>query len=322
MKRVPLTVLMLAVLGVAACRSDRSAPPALEPGTQARTDANPTVEVPSWAKVAPEQIAEAKRCSVPVAFENDLGMRFVLIPAGTFVRGWPHDQPSPSTDRAHQVTLTRPFFMQTTEVTNRQFRRMRQQHHVPDGRDGPEQPVVNVYWRDAASFAAWASARDPEREYELPTEAQWEMACRAGTTTLFAFGSTLTADDANINDSYGFIDSRPEPPRIYKGTGVDRRHTLAVGTLRHNRWGLFDMHGNAWEFCRDFFGAYPGTAVVDPAGPGDGNAHVIRGGGVGFVPWFAASPSRAGFKIDDRSDDTGFRLVSPLPEPGDGGCRR
>ncbi len=271
-------------------------------------------QVPPWARVAPEQIAEAKKYGVPVAFENDLGMRFVLIPAGTFVMGYPRVDMEPAGNLAHRVTLTRPFYMQATEVTNQQFRMMRKRHTCPPERSGRTQPVVNVYWQDSADFAAWASARDPERDYALPTEAQWEKACRAGTTTLFAFGHTVTADDANIDDSFGFVDNTPGHMRFYKGTEINREHTLPVASLSPNRWGLYDMHGNVWEFCSDFLGPYPDADAIDPTGPEQGKGRVIRGGAVGCVPALAASPSRAAYRVDDRSDNAGFRLVSPLPE--------
>ena len=149
-------------------------------------DDAPPIEVPPWAKVAPEQIAEAKKHGVPVAFESDLGMRFVLIPAGTFLMGAPegeerHTHPLgwPEDEHQHEVTLSRPFYMQITEVTNDQYRRHMEDHRslVTTGRsqlsagshylDGGDQPVTRLSWNAVAAFSSWwrASTRNESTDY-------------------------------------------------------------------------------------------------------------------------------------------------------------
>ena len=116
----------------------------------------------------------------------------------------------------------------------------------------------------------------------LPTEAEWEYACRAGTTTPFSTGLTIGTDEANYEY---FADSEG-------GKGVDRKKTIPAGSLKPNAFGLYDMHGNVWEWCRDIYGPYPTTDVVDPRGPADGRYHVMRGGYWGLPSQFCRSANR------------------------------
>ncbi len=157
-KRVAVIVLVLvplAVVAVIAWWGDRD-------DTLYMADAPP-----SWATLASVQIAEAKKHEVPVAFENDLGMRFVLIPAGTFLMGSPEEEIGRGNEREHEVTLTRPFYMQVTEVTNKQYRRFCPAHDSTKYRrktlNGDLQPVVKVTWQEAKEFARWASERSGSR---------------------------------------------------------------------------------------------------------------------------------------------------------------
>ena len=284
-------------------------------------DPEPVVEVPSWAKVAPEQVAEAKKHGVPVAFENDLGMRFVLIPAGTFLMGSPEDEEGRDDDETqHDVTITKPFYMQTTEVTNEQFRRWRSMHdsgeHGGHSLNAAQQPVVMVAWDDAHAFAAWLSERDAFRRYRLPTEAMWERACRAGSITRYVWGN----DDAvGWRHANGMDEETTkvlgEP--IFPWEGDDGHRVAApVGRYPPNPWGVHDMHGNVWEWCADEYGPYPGVLVVDPTGPsGDGEQRVQRGGSWFSAPKWARSAARDWYMPDKGHDCYGFRLVSPLPEP-------
>ena len=326
-KRVAVAVLLLALLGVASCGDD-------EPES--------AVEVPAWAKVAPEQIAEAKKYGVPVAFENDIGMRFVLIPAGTFLMGQPDGTPRASRAQPqHEVILTRPLYVQTTELTNEVYRRFRPKHspeavrrrgprtqwgrgttlRVPkhmttfggSGKygaelDEPGQPVTCVSWHEAMSFAAWLTADEGLRLYRLPTEAEWEYACRAGTTTAYAFGETLTRDQARFGSDRGFEGSAG--PRRAIGVGE-------VGNYPPNAWGLHDMHGNVSEWCADWFGEYVPSPATNPTGPHEGDLRVIRGGCASTLAGHLGSAERWMRPPDYRTGlgHLGFRLVSPLPEP-------
>lgn len=197
-KRIAVADLLLGLLGVAACGGDES---------------EPAVEVPAWAKVAPEQIAEAKKHDVPVAFENQVGMRFVLIPAGTFLMGTPSDEVRWSWETPqHEVTISRPFYMAIYEVTNGQYRAFRPDHDSGDDADweataeddlnGDRQPAVGIPDVDAMAFSRWLGAREGGRTYALPTEAEWHYACRAGSSTTFAWGDN-PADAAKSGTESG-----------------------------------------------------------------------------------------------------------------------
>jgi formylglycine-generating enzyme required for sulfatase activity len=135
----------------------------------------------------------------------------------------------------------------------------------------------------------------------LPTEAQWEYACRAGSTTPFSFGPTISTDQANYNGDYAFGDGKK---------GANRKKTLPVGSFPPNAWGLYDMHGNVYEWCRDLYGPYPSEAQVDPVGPPSGNGRVLRGGSWAALPSYCRSTDRMGPRPVDRSDNFGFRIVA------------
>jgi formylglycine-generating enzyme required for sulfatase activity len=271
----------------------------------ARADAGGD-DIPSWAVVAPEQRRAARAAGVPVAFENALGMRFVLVPAGTFRMGSPHDEAGRwDNETPHEVTLSRPYYLGTTEVTNSQFLWFRPHHASGQGRDADAQPVVRVGRRDAIDFLAWLSAKDGRRAYRLPTEAEWERACRAGTTTPWATGSSITGDQANFVVRTG-RDARPEE---------FRRTTVFAGSLPANRWGLHEMHGNVREWCADAWAAYPAGPVTDPAGAPDGLFGVMRGGS-----WHdGLAEVRCALRGIDSpaasSEDLGFRAAASLPPP-------
>jgi sulfatase modifying factor 1 len=318
--------LLLVVLAFAACGDD-PAPTA------------PAVEVPSWAKVAPEQIAEARKHGVPVAFENDLGMRFVLIPAGTFLRGTPSDEVRWSWETPqHEVTISRPFYMSIYEVTNEQYRAFKPDHDSGDDADfeeateaddlnGDRQPAVGIPDVDAMAFSRWLGMREGGRTYVLPTEAEWHYACRAGSRTTFAWGD----DPADAAKYANVFDGR-------RRDRLDERNTMAspilsaqveddgfavtapVGSYLPNAWGLFDMHGNASEWCRDWASKLTAEAVTDPQGPEAGEHRMIAGGSFADEMYFQRASSRSSLTGGPESGwfKIGFRLVSPLPEPGEG----
>ena len=287
-KRTVLAVLLLGPLGLVAC-GEGPRPPV----------ASPAAGVPQWAKVAPRQLAEARALHVPVAFENDLGMRFVLIPAGTFVMGSPlqeRDLAGEETldESPHQVTLTRPFYMQITEVTNAQYRRLRPEHRDgPKGEKGPDDHAVDsVSWHDAAAFAEALSRKEDPRTYRLPTEAEWEYACRAGTQTRFAFGDTITRDQANFD-------------RLH---ATPMRSTKRVALHPPNGWGLLDMHGRSVEEAMVL------PEFVDPdAGRRQCTMRVVRGGYWDARAYWLRSAHRSAADPDGFYGGIGFRLVSPLP---------
>ena len=197
----------------------------------------------------------------PVILHNSIGIEFTEIDPGQFAMG---DTQKPDEDcRPHQVVITRPFFISIYEVTNEQWERVLQK--APPGKDlRPDVPVAGVTWKEALEFCEELSKRNDEMKsghiYRLPTEAEWEYACRAGTNTRYSFGN-----NENVLDFYGW----------HSGNAANNRHP--VGLKDPNTWGLYDMHGNASELCSDFWTKYPKGLTRDPkCGPRGDN--VARGG--------------------------------------------
>lgn len=234
------------------------------------------------------------------------GIEFVRIPAGTFLMGTPKEKaPVAANEWPHEVTIAKPFWLARTAVTNAQYRAFVEAtgHRRPEawkdkrfGRD--DQPVITVSWDDAQAFCAWAGLR-------LPSEAEWEYACRAGTTTPFSFGANITTDQVNFDGKVPYADGQK---------GEYREQTVAVGTLPANAWGLHEMHGNVWEWCQDWLGDYR-SARID----GSANEHawhgtrVLRGG-----CWLGgAMLCRSAFRYDKSPRttqiDVGFRPASSSP---------
>jgi len=286
-------------------------------------------EEPAWAKVAPEQIAEAKKHDVPVAFENDLGMRFVLIPAGTFLMGSPEDEEGREDDeKLRQVTITRPYYMQATEVTNGQYRHVFPKHRSGMCEyltlDGDHQPAVRLTWGDADAYVEQLSERDELRSYRLPTEAEWEHASRAGSKETFWWGGGEESAGrcANVADLAWTHLTYSQPEIIFKladGYAV----SAPVGSFEPSPWGLWDMIGNVWELCADWYAEYPIGRQVDPTGPTvytPALQRVARGGAWSSpakycrcaVRW--TFPGSGGNTLG--SDVHGLRLVSPLSGRG------
>jgi formylglycine-generating enzyme required for sulfatase activity len=250
----------------------------------------------SWVRVSPAQVAEAARWNLPVAFENHFGMRFVLIPPGTFTMGSPeHEEGRHDDEQAHTVTLTKPYYLQVTEITNRQYRQFDPKH---DSRrfgglslDQDGQPVVQVSWKDAEAFVQWLNRQDREHQYRLPTEAEWERACRAGTSSRWYWGDdeAATGRYANVKDRTfevrwpDLVEESEEgalPPPVSRdqpddGEGV----TATVGRYLPNAYGLYDMSGNVLEWCQDTYGPYPSGVETDPSGYTDYSERVVYRGG-------------------------------------------
>jgi formylglycine-generating enzyme required for sulfatase activity len=306
--RIRSILTLLGTLALAACGDD-----AAPKGGGPTATASP---VPSWAKPAKEQLAEADRVKAPVAFENPIGMRFVLIPSGTFQMGSPADELGREEDETlHPVTLTRPYYLQTTEVTNRQYRRWKPDHDSgaePDGShslNGDDQPVVQVSFDDAMAFVAWLNGKEAGRAYRLPTEAEWERACRAGTSTPFWWGNWISSEQANY-----FWNETPYD----EGRKREQRNaTVAVGSLPANPWGLFEMHGNASEWCSDWYDDrdYPPGPATDPQGPPPSGSHLRRGGAFNGE---LAHLLRAAFRIGVEGEGAtrqyvGFRVAASVP---------
>jgi len=197
-------------------------------------------------------------------------MTFKLIPAGTFTMGSPEDEPGRDIDETqHQVTISNSFYMQTTEVTQAQWEAVMGSGSDPSYFPGcPDCPVEGVSWYfDVQDFITALNAMG-EGTYRLPTEAEWEYACRAGSTTAFANGDiTETGDgyDPNLDDMGWYC---------YNSAS----ETHLVAQKDPNAWGLYDMHGNVAEWCQDWKGDYPLGHLTDPTGPRAGEARVLRDG--------------------------------------------
>ncbi|MFM7293163.1 MAG: SUMF1/EgtB/PvdO family nonheme iron enzyme [Planctomycetia bacterium] len=222
---------------------------------------------------------------------NSIGIELKLLPAGTFTMG----QASGDSDETpHQVTLTKPFYIGVHEVTNAQWKRV--MGNEPSNWKDADRPVERVSWEDAVEFCRKLSELPEERKagrvYRLPTEAEWEYACRAGTDTKYSFG-----DDESKLGEYGWFD------------GNSDQETHPVGKKKPNAWGLYDMHGNIWEWCSDWYGEYPNRAVTDPQGPSGASDRVSRGGCWYYPAGYCRSADRGRYDPSIRNFCLGFRLA-------------
>ena len=248
----------------------------------------------TWWKPTPEQLTYAKRSKRILWFENAIDMRLVLIPPGKFLMGRPEqDRTHPWAATQHPVTLTQGFYIGATEVTHGQFRHFRNTNSEPfQGRqlNHPNQPVTFVSWDNCQRFCQWLTEKHGGGKlvYRLATEAEWEYACRAGTTTRYFWGTNpdLAAKYANGTDEVSLeeLDLDPKDSRIKEGYNLPSTHddgfrvSAPVGSFQPNPWGLFDMIGNVIEWCQDRMGPNSGDAVTNPLGPDQGAKRVIRGG--------------------------------------------
>jgi formylglycine-generating enzyme required for sulfatase activity len=275
---------------------------------------------------------------------NTIGMRFALIPAGSFLMGSPAKDALPGEKRPHREWIARPFYLGIHEVTRGQFRRfVEETGHTTDAeKDGhggsgideksgaraqnprytwldpgfhqtDEHPVVNVSWNDAVAFAAWLSRKEGRR-YRLPTEAEWEYACRAGSTARFWFGDNPEGLAAGGNISDGTARAKyPDWPGIAARDGYV--YTASTGRFQPNPWGLCDMHGNVWEWCSDEYddGYYALTPEDNPPTSSGARARGIRGGSWQDEPRRCRSSAALRHLRVDRSFSIGFRLVLVPP---------
>ena len=232
-------------------------------------------------------------------------LTLVRIPAGTFMMGSPTTEVGRDSDEGpqHQVTLSQDFYMGVYEVTQRQYQAVMGTNPSCFKLSGLDAPVETVSWHNAVAFCQTLSQRTG-RVVTLPTEAQWEYACRAGSTTRFYYGEdpgyTLLGNYA----WYGYWD----------GSGNSGYGTHVVGQKTPNAWGLYDMHGNVWEWCADRYGSYASANVVDPQGDAYGSYRVFRGGSWYYDARYCRSASRHGGYPDITDGNYGFRVVVA---PGD-----
>ncbi|MFA9375852.1 MAG: formylglycine-generating enzyme family protein [Lachnotalea sp.] len=228
-----------------------------------------------------------------IVLGDGITMEFVCIDSGSFLMGSYEEEGDSDETPRHKVTITKPFYIGKYEVTQEQWEKV--MGNNPSELKGEKNPVDTVSWNDCIEFTEELKTITG-REFTLPTEAQWEYACRAGTTTKWFFG-----DDENNADLYGWIDSNSQ------------KTTHPVGMLQPNAWGLYDMYGNLSEWCKDWYqNSYLETEAVDPAGPEVGDSHVVRGGGWGEFPDNARSSYRNANGENGENNGTGFRCVMYL----------
>ncbi len=226
-------------------------------------------------------------------YTNELGMEFVLVQPGEFMMGSARAEAGHEVGEGpqHQVRITRGFYMGAHEVTQEQYAKVMGKN--PSKFSGAENPVEQVSWHDAVEFCARLSKEG--RTYRLPTEAEWEYACRAGSTTAYCYG-----DDPGQLGEYAW----------YVVNSDEKTHE--VGLKQPNAWGLHDVHGNVWEWCQDWFGDYERSPAEDPAGPTSGTYRVVRGGSWFDYPLPLRSASRGRDSPSNRPEDHGFRVVCAL----------
>lgn len=269
----------------------------------------------SAANPLPQGGAKAGVTGNPKEITNSIGMKLVLIPKGTFFMGSPPDEiGSEDNERRHEVTISRDYHMGVHEVTQAQYKKVMgknpsyfqgdqvaerhpQTNRVVKDVDSSNHPVEQVSWGEAVAFCERLSALPEEKKagrvYRLPTEAQWEYACRAGSTTAYGSGN----DDRSLGDH-----------AWYEKNSGGKTH--AVGQKKPNAWGLYDMRGNVWEWCSDRYTRdyYTQSPKDDPEGPNRGSLRVGRGGCWLRPAGYCRSALRRGYVPDDRYLTLGFRV--------------
>jgi formylglycine-generating enzyme required for sulfatase activity len=259
------------------------------------------IEPPLSSRQTPTGTAQAKPpVSEMETLTNSIGMKLRLIPAGGFTMG---DDSGDADERpAHRVTITKPFYLATHEVTNDHYRRV--MGDVQSAWKADDHPVETVSWEDAVTFCRELSNLPEERRtgrvYRLPTEAEWEYACRAGTATRYSCGDTERDLDAFAWFPWGA-----------------NQKTHAVGQKKPNDWGLFDMHGNVWEWTGDWYSAgyYAEAAGSDPQGPPGGSFRVIKGGSWNDSARLCRSAVRFSVAPSDKLRVLGFRIALGFSGP-------
>ena len=238
---------------------------------------------------------------------NSIGMKLVLIPKGTFMMGSPGgEQGRYESEVQHEVTLTKDFYLGVTELTQAQYEKVigKNPSHFRGNKvqgDSGSHPVEQVSNNDAVEFCRRLSELPEEKKagrvYRLPTEAEWEYACRAGSKSAYSFGH-----GSNSLGDYAWYEEN------------SNAQTHSVGQKKPNAWGLYDMHGNVWEWCSDWHSKYSKEAVIDPAGPKTGKDRLCRGGSWYYAAAFCRSAIRSRGLPTDKDFNNGFRVALSVPE--------
>ena len=240
--------------------------------------------------------------------------RFRWIAPGTFEMGSPVDEPERMDDEVpHQVTLTQGYWLADTACTQALWMAVmgsNPSRNPSRFQVDPRNPVEQVSWNDVQEFLEKLDRRVPGLDARLPSEAEWEYACRAGTTTAFSFGANITPEQVNYNGNHPYAGGKK---------GLYREKTVPVASLPANAWGLYEMHGNVWEWCADWYGDYPSTPQTDPHGAVTGDQRVLRGGSWGGDGRNVRSASRNYNEpgVRDFNFNFGFRLAPGRGRPAE-----
>lgn len=251
------------------------------------------IAVVIFVLLASRTAREPPRVYPPTMTDPASGVEFILIQPGTFDMGTPLSESGREPQEVrHRVTLTRPFYLGRYEVTEAQWTRIMDRN--PSQFQGcPSCPVERVSLYDVEAFIERVNERSGG-SFRLPTEAEWEFACRAGGSAPFGNRSTLSSRDANIDGTHPY-----DAPK-----GSARGQTIPVGYFPPNAWGLYDMSGNVWEWVQDWHCPYPSGPATDPVGRCDSEYRVIRGGS-----WkFDGARARCGLRYTHRPQDSGYSL--------------
>jgi formylglycine-generating enzyme required for sulfatase activity len=278
---------------------ERTAVDAEEPGS------TPVLEEAAQERLLKQQEEQSRRQPKQGdVVTNSIGMKLVYIPAGSFMMGSPLSEKGRDDESVHIVKISKDFWIGQTEVTQGQYKSvMNTQPWSGENfvQEDANNPAVHVAWEDAAEFCTKLSKQEG-KTYRLPTEAEWEYACRAGTTTRFSFGDS----DSSLGDYAWFYNN------AYK---MGQQYAHRVGQKKPNPWGLYDMHGNVWEWCSNWYGKdyYSKSPSVDPKGPISGDSRSLRGGSWYLNEFLLRCSFRYRNPPNYRSAFVGFRVVCSQP---------
>lgn len=228
-----------------------------------------------------------------------ISQRMRWICQGKYLMGSPEYEPERyDYENQHEVTLTKGFWLADTACSQELWQAVMETN--PSRFKGARKPVENVSWDDCMKFIQRLNSFFNGVSFSLPTEAQWEYACRAGTTTPFSFGRNITTEQVNYNGDY---------PYTIGEKGLNRQQTVEIKSLPPNQWGLYEMHGNVWEWCSDWFGEYATGSAVDPVGPAEGSYRVIKGGSSFSSGGNCRCACRSRSDPGNRYERNGFRFL-------------
>ena len=289
--------------------STKSPRKSITPSTEVETESTPMFD--RWpfdeAEARLRQKKTSKAIGQPIDFTNSIGMKFKLIPAGEFIMGSPEDEKGHNNnEQQHSVRITKPYYLGVFEVTQGEFTKVMSLSpwKMKKRKEGMDYPASCVSWGEAAEFCRKLSAKEG-RIYRLPTESEWEYACRAGSNTAYSFGNTLSNIKVNA---------------WYSGNAwhVGENYAHRVGLKQVNAFDLYDMHGNVWEWCADWFDNdyYKKSAEADPIGPKIGSFRVHRGGSWDSSEVSCRSALRNNASLTHRYGNLGFRVAMDCEATG------